>query len=123
ISPKIRRREARTLNCPLSTGESIDRILHCLKRQGQSMPRLPVPLLAISFVAIALLSSVVSAGTRVILAPYTAPDDPSSLYQDHYANPPPDQFYLKARFQRSWTGGAPFANETSYDPSAYTGLG
>jgi hypothetical protein len=45
------------------------------------------------------------------------------LYQDHFANPLLDQFYLKARFQRSWAGGAPFAYPTSYDPSAYTGLG
>src|SRR5258705_9297484 len=87
------------------------------------MPR-PSAILAVSsFIAIALLSSMAWAVTRVILPPYTAPDDPSSLYQDHYANPPLDQFYLKARFQRSWAGGAPFANQASYDPSAYTGLG
>jgi len=74
-------------------------------------------------IAVMSLASLASAGTRVILAPYVAPVDPSSLYQEHFALPLPDQFYLKARFQRSWAGGAPFASQTSYDPSAYTGLG
>jgi len=69
------------------------------------------------------MASMATAGTRVILAPYVAPVNPSSLYQDQYALPLPDQFYLKARFQRSWTGAAPFASQTSYNPWAYTGLG
>jgi len=73
--------------------------------------------------AVVATASMAAAGTRVILAPYVAPVDPSNLYQDHFALPLPDQFYLKARFQRSWTGGSPFAGQTSYNPAAYTGLG
>ena len=69
------------------------------------------------------MASAAAAGTRVILAPFVAPVNPSSLFQEHYALPPPDQFYLKARFQRSWAGGAPFASQTSYNPWAYTGIG
>jgi len=87
------------------------------------MPRPPSIGQVLSFVAVALISSMVSAGTRIILPPYTAPDDPSGLYFEQYANPPPDRFYLKARFQRSWRGGAPFTNPTSFNPSTYTGLG
>jgi hypothetical protein len=76
-----------------------------------------------SVIAVALISSRAWAGTRVILSPYIAPGNPSKLYIDQFANPPSDQFYLKARFQRSWSGGAPIANQTSYNPSAYTGVG
>ena len=74
-------------------------------------------------VAMALLSPLAGAGTRVILAPYIAPENPTSLYFEQYVDPPADQFYMKARFQRSWSGGAPFARQTSYNPSAFTGLG
>ena len=84
---------------------------------GAALPK------AFGVVAMALLSSLAAAETRVILAPYTAPDNPSSLYFDQYVDPPADGFYLKARFQRSWSGGAPFANPSSYNPSAFTGLG
>lgn len=74
-------------------------------------------------IAFATWSSLSAADTRVILAPFVAPGDPTSLYLDQFAIAASNQFYLKARFQRSWTGGSPFAAQTSYNPFAYTGLG
>lgn len=76
-----------------------------------------------SVVALASWSSLAAADTRGILAPFVAPDDPTSLYLDQFAIAAPNRFYLKARFQRSWTGGSPFAATTSYNPFASTGLG
>ena len=70
------------------------------------------------------LAPMASAGTRIILSPYTAPANPASLFVDQFADPPPaNRFYLKARFQRPWSGGAPFTYRTTYNASAFTGLG